>query len=474
MNINDYRKAMDRVVPSHELKERILSQKASQKRYVPIRRALAGTLAAALTLTCLFTIAMAASPELRTAVLSFFRMEEREQVPSDSSGVTDEPDISRTDIGELVKAQYIRMDRYYGYSGSLLTNLTWSEDRRTLVGAEFWEVQDNELIPVDVGLHTEKIDFTCRGSRYQGELYWYVREGKLAAFKGDPHHLDSRPEDQWYVSTIPNRTDAVWIRLYQGSQLDYSEYPVLYHIGTGEAEDILSGIDVTGPGLAYDYEWSENMRRVLILYHVYPESQETWVGDLKAGTLTRLNDLTGVEAEYARFHDDDTLILTAYGADEEDVWTSMSCWTYSIPTGRTVKTLDQLPYYRRWDERPYGVIPCGKNCLYVSEDGQVELIDLMTGEHIPVEGFTYQREDRFMFSPSENRLLYYRADPEADGLGITQLGMVDLEKNTFVAFEREGYQGLHEEGIGWSGDNTVSINATASDGETRYLILYTF
>ena len=473
MNSNDYRNAMDRIVPSRELKGRILRQNTSQRRYLPVRRVLTGALAAVLTLSCLFTIAMAASPELRLAVLSFLRMEEREQVPSDGT-VNDEPDISRVDIGELVKAQYIKMDRRYGYSGSLLTDLTWSEDHRTLLDAKFWEVQDNELIPVDVGLNTEKVDLTFRGSQYQGELYWYIQDCELVAFKGNPHSLDIRPEDQWYVSTIPGRTDAVWIRLYRGSQLDYSEYPVLYHIGTGEVEDILLGIDVTEPGLAYEFDWSEDMRRVLILYHAYPEEQQTWVGDLDAGTLTLLEDLTGVEAEYANFLDTDTLILTAYGVDEEDTWTSMTAWTYGVSSGQTVKTLDQLPYYRWWDEAPYGVMPYGKTCLYVSETGQVDLIDLMTGERIPVEGFTYQKGDRFMVSPSQNKLLYYHADPEADGLGIAQLGVVDLEKRIFIAFDRDGYLDLHEESIGWSSDNTVSINATASDGETRYLILYTF
>ena len=55
-----------------------------------------------------------------------------------------------------------------------------------------------------------------------------------------------------------------------------------------------------------------------------------------------------------------------------------------------------------------------------------------------------------------------------------QLGVVDLEKGAFIAFEREGYENLYEKSIGWSNDSTVSINATASDGETQYLIFYTF
>ena len=53
-------------------------------------------------------------------------------------------------------------------------------------------------------------------------------------------------------------------------------------------------------------------------------------------------------------------------------------------------------------------------------------------------------------------------------------GVVDLEKGAFIAFDREGYQNLREEGIGWDDDNTVSISARTPDGETRYLLLYQF
>ena len=78
MNINDYRRAMDQIVPGAELKERIMKQTASSRRFVPVRRIFTAALAAVLTIACLFTAALAVSPELRTAVLSFFRMEERE------------------------------------------------------------------------------------------------------------------------------------------------------------------------------------------------------------------------------------------------------------------------------------------------------------------------------------------------------------------------------------------------------------
>lgn len=69
----------------------------------------------------------------------------------------------------------------------------------------------------------------------------------------------------------------------------------------------------------------------------------------------------------------------------------------------------------------------------------------------------------------------YASDSEAEGLGY-RLGVVNLgnwKKDTFIVFDREGYN-LYEEGIGWSNDSTVSINARAYDGKTRYRILFMF
>lgn len=488
MNINDYRKAMDHISPSNELKERIMHKKTTHRRYAPVHRVLASILTAVLMLTCVTTVALAASPELRRAVLSFFRIEEREQVPGQpdinpsdinqpdvDQPYDNQPDISQTEIGSLVKAQYIKMDQRYGLSGGLLNNLTWSDDGRTLLEAGFWEIKDNNLVPVQVDMRTSQIDITFQDINYQGNLYWFIRNGELHLFQGSPYGVDTRPEDEWSVEAIPERTDVLLLKLAQGQQTDYTEYPMLFYLDTGETEDFLASTGARQLEYAYDYSWSENMRRALILCSAGMGGLQEWLCDLDARTLIRLDELTGMGEEVsAGFADNDTLILTTHTTSEEDeTWQTITCYAYDIPTGQKTKTLDKAHYYRWWDE-PYGAQLFGSRCVLIGEDGQVRLVDLKTGMQTVVEGFTWQTGDEFMPSPSGNKLLYYSSDSKAEGLGISQLGVVDLEKGTFIAFDREGYGNLYEEGIGWSNDNTVSINARSSDGETRYLILYTF
>ena len=476
MNINDYRRGMDKIVPDMELKERIMNQ--TKRKHRSVRRVFTVALAATLTVTCLATVAFAASPELRAAVLSFFRIEEREQVPS-SSVSPGGPDISQAEIGELVKAQYIKMDSYqYGFSGGLLHHLTWSEDRKTLLDAKFWEARDNELIPVKVDMHTSQVDIMFKGLHYQGKFWWFIHEGQLDYFTADNRAWDEEGEHawDWNFSQIPGRNDALLLRLSTGTQMEYREYPLLYHLDTGETEELFAGVDPAVLAESDGAVWSDNFQMALITGRAsaqFPNGQE-WLYDRKTQTLTDVRTLGGMGADMAAFADDDTLILYDSSYDENDILQAITFYAYDIPSGRVTKTLDQTPYYRDGDENPNGVMTFGSRCVLISEEGQVQVVDLKTGDRTLLGGFTFRNGDSFQLNPSGNKLLYFARDTQFEGLGISQIGVADLEKGVFFAFDREGYENLDEGGIGWDDDNTVSIRARTLDNETHYLLVYQF
>lgn len=480
MNINDYCEAMNHVIPDPELKERIMNSKTTQKWHLPVRRVLIRTLAAVLTLSCLLTVALAASPELRTAVLSFFQLEEREQVPNGKqNGDSTEPDISQANIGQLVKAQYIRMDsRRYNFSGGLLNDLTWSDDGKTLLDAKFWEPKNGELVPVEVSMNTSKIDITFNDLHYQGKFYWFVREGNLCLFAGDDRWYDEvlDVEAGWSASSITGRTDVVMLNLSQGRQMEYTEYPFLYHLDTDEVEDILAGTGADALEYAYGYSWSEDMRRAVIFTGGRQNDQLTWFCDLAADTLVRLDELVDIDIYTAAFADDDTLILYSVTKDEEGILQDVTFYAYDIPSGDMKKTLGPVSYFRYWDDAPSGVQTFGNHCVLISEEGQVRIVDLKTGNQSLLEDFTYRKGDSFQLNTFGNQLLYYSMDAEPDGLGISQIGVADLDKGTFFAFDREGYENLHEVSIGWADSNTVCITAddVGSEPGARYMLLYQF
>lgn len=474
MNIHDYQDALNEITPDKSLRERILNRETHQKRYIFTRKAFAYALAAVMMLTCPFTVALAASPELRTAVLAFFHIAEKERLPS-ASVPPKEPNIIRADIGRLVKAQYIEMDRPYGLSGGLLRDLTWSEDGRILLDAKFWEVKDDELVPLEVELHTEQLDVSYGGIRYQGELYWYVRNGKLYSFKGAPFGADMQPEDQWSVKTLSGRTDAVMLQVTQGSQMERTESALLYHLDTGEAEDLFADIDPHVLEESDGSVWSPSARRVLLTGRAgpeYPYGRE-WLYDPESGELTDVRALGGVGADMAIFIDDDTLILPVWTYSPEGTRETIACWVYDIPSGQALQTLAPSPCCR--DESPHGIILFyGGWCMEIGQDGAACLINLVDGTRTELENFVFQEGMNFWLNPSGSKLLYYVIDQESEALNFPQLGVIDLEQMVFFAFDREGYEDLCESDICWEDDDAVSIRAKARNSETQYLLLYRF
>lgn len=475
MKQQDYRRVLDGVVPGPALKGRIaarLREPAPRGRLT--RRPLAWALAAALTLACLTTAAVAASPTLREAVLTLFRVEEREQLPQVSGRAPAEPDVTQAEIGSLVKAQYIRTDGYYGYACGLLHKLTWDEAGRELLEASFWSMEDGVLVPAEVDMRTTQVDVTWKGARYQGPLYWFVRAGELFTVSGETRSTDGEEETQWYTSDIPGRTDAVLLHVSRGRQLEYQEYPLLLRLDTGETEDILAGTGVENLEHAYDFTWSEDFQRLLVLCGEGSDWQKTWLCDRQAGTLTPLEELAGAEAETAVFLNPDTLLLFAYIRDEEGIYEQVRCSTLHIPTGQVRQTLDWTPLYHWWDEAPSGAMAFGSRCVRIGADGQTWVIDLGTGAEVRLENFRFEKGADFMPSPAGDKLLYYSTDPELDGLGITQLGVVDLDAGVFLAFDREGFGALYEEGIGWEDGHCVSIHARDEADGSRWRITYQF
>ncbi len=112
--------------------------------------------------------------------------------------------------------------------------------------------------------------------------------------------------------------------------------------------------------------------------------------------------------------------------------------------------------------------------MEIGQNGSTCLIDLTTGARTTLKNFTFEKDMNFFLNPSGDKVLYYVMDSEADGLGISQLGVIDLEKGTFIAFDREGYEDLYESSLHWEDNRTVSIDAASSDGGTRYILLYQF
>ena len=468
MNLDEYKGALDRLVPAPDLKGRIRNALEVPAPVSRPRRRRAGriALAAAAAVACTFLVAMAASPQLRTAVLTLFRLEESEQVPAPTGSAAETPELTQNTIGRQVEVQYIRLPDGFGwsYGDGVFYQAERAEDG-TVLDFYYWAAEGNELIP----LETRATDFTAvwDGVTYTSTVYWCEYEEVLSCYcDGSSPAWDH----SCYVSALEGRTDAVLLTLSQGSQVDYRQYPVLLDLATGEVTDLLDGTGWEAAAPLREAEWTEDLSAAIL-----SSDQKGWYYcDRASNTTASLKDLTGLEVSSACFADDSTLILLTYSGPDGDC---CDIWTWQPDSGTLTQTFSQLPVYQRHEEQSYGFqfFFGGGRGIYVATDGTVSILDLVTGETTAVEGFSLAREDTLLPNPSGTKVLFAGHDGQTGGLGISGLGVMDLEQGTFTLLDRENYDNLYEVVLGWFDEDRIAITARgADDSDQAVLCLYRF
>jgi len=469
MNQKDYRTAMDALTPDSALKQRIAGKVVrgpAYGRFRTVRRGMTGALAAVLMLACLTTAALAISPELRMAVFTLLHIQEAEKFPAydslEDSGI-------QTTIGEQVQVEYVQ-----GYRlnlGSLLYADEYDEAYCARLPTGFWTLEDGTLVPQNVELRESTFEIQLQGVTCQGTVFWLVWDDTVYCFDARGNSwLHTRYD--WYTTTIPGRTDAVCLHMSVRTT-SVTESVFLYHLDTGEIEDVVAGIGTDLPWVD-SLRWTRDQRYLIIRgrdterSYVNDTANKLYVYDNQTETLTDLTEQMG-RMPWVLSMDDETLILYAWS---DDRCSNADFYTYELSTGEFTLTLtDQQisdPYDRT--ERPSGMVCLnnGPYCVRIDEKRQIWVVDMKTGQETLVEGFELTPLVEFYSNPSGTKVLYRREDS-------SQMGVLDLEKGTFLVFDREGFEHVDEFGyfIRWMSDDVLHINAgVETDGERENMSIF--
>lgn len=471
MNLEEYKGALDRLAPGPDLKDRIRNTLDASAPLSRPRRRRAGltALAAAAAVACTFLIAMAASPELRTAVLTLFRLEEAEQVPAPTGEGPEQPELTQNTIGQQVEAQYIRLPDGFGWSyGDNVLCQAERADDGTVLDFHYWAAEGDALIPLET--NTTRFSTVWDGVTYTDTVYWCEYEGKVSCYCSGTAGMAL--DYDYHVSSMNGRTDTVFLTLSQGSQMDYRKYPVLLDLATGEVTDLLSGTGWEAAAPLTEVQWTDDLSAAILS----SDRMGWFYCDRAAKTTASLNELTGLEVFSAYFAEDSTLILLTLSGQE---WDCCDIWTWQPDSGTLTQTFSQLPVYQRHEEQPWGFqfFFGGGRGIYVAKDSSVSVLDLITGETTTVEGFTLAQWDTptFIANPSGTKVLFASYGGQADGLGISSLGVMDLEQGTFILLDRDSDASLYEASLGWFDEDRVAICGYAADDFTQSCVyLYRF
>lgn len=470
MNWEEYKGALDHITPPPALKDRIRNAlDAPTPVSRPRRRAGLILLAAAAVLACTFLAAMAASPELRTAVLTLFRLEETEQVPVPTGRTAETPELTQNTIGQQMEAQYIRLPDRFGWSyGNGVFYQEKRADDGTALNFRYWAAEGDTLIPLET--RTTAFTTVWDGITYSDTVYWCEYKGGISCYNNGTAGMAL--DYDCIVSALDGRTDAVLLTLSQGSQMDYREYPVLLDLATGEVTDLLEGTGWEAAAPLTEVQWTADLSAAILS----SDRMGWYYCDRAARTTRSLNELTGLEVFSAYFVHGSALILLTRSGPDGDCY---DVWTWQPDGGALTQTFSRLPVYQRHEEQPWGFqfFFGGRRGIYVAEDGSVTVLDLVTGETAAVENFSLAQWDTptFLANSTGAKVLFASQGGQADGLGVASLGVMDLEAGAFTLLDRDSGAGLYEAILGWFDEDRVSIWGYASEDYTQAcLYLYRF
>lgn len=414
-----------------------------------VRVALAALLAA---LLCLGT-ALAVSPQLRQAVISLLRLPRAEELPAPSpGGETDMVSwLGSRSLGGGLTVDYYRVGDFFSESGGGVARY---DEARGL--AELYLLDGSRV--ERLAAREARLTYAWAGHTYDIRFQW-CRAGETAYVYALDNTAPDR-EESWYLTPLDGRDDAVLLRVAYGSQSGYTEHAALLRLDTLEVEELFTGQEAAVPGGVAWTEFSPGGRYALLTAR---EGRGFYCCDLAAGTVRPLEELTGFAVDGAYFLDGETLFCGVRGENG-----GCTVWALSLADGslrQTVSAPQELSRGTDWGLYFTG----GRYGVLVGADGSVSVPDFLTGAETPVEGFSWPAGGSVLASPAGDRLLFLTFGG-GDGPWISQMGVLDLEEGSFIAFDREGEQIPAESSVGWMDNRRVAVCAGA--GEESYLYLY--
>lgn len=433
------------------------------------RRALLTAAAVFLVLLSSFTAAMAASEEFRNAVFRFFHISGPVRVPDlEESG--EDPELigiaGSMMVENAVEVEYIRVKGSYGHtvSGGAVY-VSGGEEEGTV---QAYTITEGKLIPLTA--HREEFEYTWKDMKYRVDFEWYENDGMVSVGAGE---FDPETSAGWQVGPVEGNPQYAVVTLTCGSQTEYGAYPLLYDLKNHRVEDVLEDCREIRDQNILEAEFSPDLSRILItcgenVMWYDEQSRKVYCYDPEKKDCQDLSRLCGMTVMDAWFADEDTVCCVRY--DEDFLYTLR---VLTLSDGKYFQGFSDMPA-ADWSEDGRGISFNGSRYGLLITEENICVYDFRTGERIPVEGLQKEGSEYFAdlsagsFNQEGTKLLFSQTGTGED-IWVTRIGILDLEKKTFVSFEREGEGTPREYSISWFDNDRVGIESRTEEDWYLYL-----
>jgi hypothetical protein len=419
-----------------------------------IRRGVIGVAAVLVLMLGTLATAMAVNEEFREAVVTFFHITSPDvvlPVEGEPSGddLNEHGDVERfyrAGIGDAATVEYIRINGDFELGEGMIYRYNDLEKN----SVSFYAVSKrSEVIPLDADFVETQV--VWKDQTYDICFDWCVYDGHVGVYA---RYQASVNDAYWTVEPIPGRTDLVLLTLDGGRAF-------FFDLQDSTVIDPFADCDVDELGIIHT-EFSPDLKKAWL---ACDHGETVWYCDTERNILTTEEELLGKEA-HGWFIDSDT--IGYYTMDSSDRYTYS---VRSLSTGEERVILEDVPLFGSNDST-WGIMPTGDRYgIFLSEDGSVYALDFKTGERRLIEGYTYPTDKATRTIPNRDgsKIAFVTMNHASTGLGISQIGVLNLTTQTFTLLDREGFDARHEATVSWFDEDRIVIWAVNENDHDLYL-----
>ena len=408
--------------------------------------------AACIAVFAMFGTAFAISAEFREYIISFFKSERIETpfVTHESAKPVDPNQIEgqwcflgQQEIDDIAQIAYFQFDGNFEIYDNTIAMHT--EDGQLLI----YKLPGNSF--AELPQHHIKDTIHINGYELPLEFVYVIDNGIIKTF-GNVYEWESGGQATAIWSA---ESDFIWISI--SIRYELNTY-VRYDLKTGMVRDIISEAGIVANG---DTNVLLSPDEKTILVH---DLHTVYLVDAQTATSQELVSLGTTDELNASFIDNETLSVWQQLAGDDVRYT---VYSYNIPSGEKVTVFDNMPYSP--NSSP-GIKGLGKGVTVLVEAEQYILVDEKTGVRYAIEELKPDSNINFLLSPDRKRVSVVTASGQ-NGLGITQIGYINIEKHELKVFDRQDFSENYETSMYWLSDNELAVTA---ENDMRYLYIYRF
>lgn len=438
-----------------------------------LKRSMIVLVAAIMMLMGSFTVAMAASPEFREAVFSFFGIEQPEVVPEHETDHVLTPDDmvvddTKTNIGGVIEGIYLHTPiASYAEAGVFLI-CTDEEQMKQGSHYDAYREENGELITQETHHFNKTLE--VNGFTFQTDFEWTDVNGRTII-------TYMEPSAQYFIDDFAGSPEKTLVLFYCWTQNDeegyrFTNYPAFLNLKTGAVTDVLAGTGAENIEGILKAATSKDQSKMLFI----TEEQTVYYIDLISKKLYNVTGLSGESITDCTLVNDSLVCWRNEDeASESGSFGKYRAWSIDLSTFEKKEMMipsDRETLFLGFNT-PFatGNMYAG-SCFAVQVDSarNTYIVDLENGTTTEIPDFEWPGSFPYIGgvpSPDGRKLLIFG---EKTGNVFDYIGVLDFDRKVCIQFSRENNNAVNEHSAYWFDNDKIVVRTDSSEISTDYYV----